>query len=355
MKLKRMMAASASLALVAVLAACGGDGGSSSSSGGGKGSVTFVGWGGTGQKALTEAWLEPFTKETGIEVVQDTPSLNSKLEQMVKSKNVIWDVMDYGAEIGLVNNPNLEKIDCSIVPCDDFKNAPFKALPQGVPMYIISFVLTYNTNKVKEAPRTRAEAMFDTKKYPGKRAINGISGTYMTLLEPALLADGVAQEDLYPLDIERALKKIETIKDDIIVYKESSECVNLVSSGEAIFGDCYNGRAKKAKDEGLPVDFIWSQQTLAADWAMIPKGAPNKENAMKLIAYMTDKKNSGRISERFAYAGANPLTKAPAGFESNSPLANMGKGEHRPIFGGLDWWPDNRSKVIERMAEWFNK
>ncbi|MGW6456781.1 extracellular solute-binding protein [Streptomyces sp. NPDC055078] len=351
MKLKRSMAFASSVALVAVLAACGGDGGSG---GGGKRTVTFAGWGGTGQEALTAAYFKPFTESTGIEVAQDKPSSTSKLEQMVKADNVIWDVMDYGSEVGLTDNPNLEKIDCAVVSCDDFKNAPFPVLPQGVPMYIISFVLTYNTDLVKTPPQTRAEALFDTKTYPGKRAINGISGTYGTLIEPALLADGVKQEDLYPLDIERALKKIETIRDDIIVYKESSECVNLVASGEAIFGDCYNGRAKLAKDEGQPVDFIWSQQTLAADYAMIPKGAPNKDNAMKLIAYMTNKENSARVSERFAYAGANPLATIPKGFEANSPLAHIGKGEHRAIYGGQEWWAAHRAEVIERMAEWFN-
>ncbi len=354
MKLKRMIATSAGLALVTALAACGGDGGGDGS-GGDAGSVTFAGWGGTGQEALTAAYFEPFTEETGIEVRQDTPSSTSKLEQMVQSGNVIWDIMDYGPEVGLRDNPNLEQIDCDIVSCEDFEDAPFPVLPQGVPMYIISFVLTYNTDLVTEAPETRADALFDTEKYPGKRAINGISGTYGTLIEPALLADGVKQEDLYPLDVERALKKIETIRDDIIVYKESSECVNLVASGEAIFGDCYNGRAKLAKDEGQPIDFIWSQQTLAADYAMVPKGAPNKENAMKLIAYMTNKENSAKVSERFAYAGGNPLSEAPAGFEDNSPLAHIGEGEHRAIYGGMDWWAENRADVIERMAEWFNE
>jgi putative spermidine/putrescine transport system substrate-binding protein len=335
---------------VGLLAACGG---APSQAGQGSGSVTFAGWGGAGQKALSAAYFEPFEKATGVKVVQDTPASISKMQQMVAAKSVVWDILDYGPDVGLTNNPDLEMIDCTIVPCADFADAPFKAFPQGIPMYISSFVLTYNTKQVTQPPRTRAEAWFDIAKYPGKRAVNGISGLFSTLIEPALIADGVKQENLYPIDLDRALRKLEEIKDHLIVYKESSECVNLVSSGEAVFGDCYNTRAQLAKDEGLPVDYIWSQQTLFAGYAMVPKGSPNKTNAMKLIAFMADRTHSSDLANHLSYGWGNPLSPAPAGSRRVTPVENMGTGGDAPGFFGNQWWIDNRATVIERMAEWF--
>ncbi|GAA1380610.1 ABC transporter substrate-binding protein [Pseudonocardia kongjuensis] len=350
--ISKLTAASCAALLGATLLACGAPPGEGADT---PGSVTFVGWGGQGQEAMTTMFFEPFSEETGIGITQDTGSSPTKLAQMVDAGQVIWDVMDYGAEIGLTDNPDLEEIDCAVVACADFDEGLFPAYPQGVPLYVLGIVLTYNTDLVTEAPQTRADALFDTTTYPGKRAFNGIGGTYTSLLTTALIADGVDQDELYPLDIERALRKIETIRDDIIVYQESSQCVNLVASGEAVFGDCYNGRAKLARDEGLPIDYIWSQQALVADYVMVPRGTPNRENAMQLVAYLTDRENSGRFSELMAYAGGNPHATVDEEFRENSPIENAGDGVHRPVPPGLDWWPDNRETVIDRMAEWFNE
>ena len=58
--------------------------------------------------------------------------------------------------------------------------------------------------------RSRWADLFDTAKIPGKRTFYKWSAP--GVLEIALLADGVAPDKLYPLDLDRAFKKLDTIK-----------------------------------------------------------------------------------------------------------------------------------------------
>ena len=48
-------------------------------------SVNFVSWGGSTQDAQKQAWADPFSKASGITVVQDGPTDYGKLKAMVES------------------------------------------------------------------------------------------------------------------------------------------------------------------------------------------------------------------------------------------------------------------------------
>ncbi len=70
-----------------------------------------------------------------------------------------------------------------------------------------STVLTYNAQKLKQAPKSWAD-FWNVKDYPGKRALRKSA---KFTLEIALLADGVKREDLYtvlatPEGVERAFR-----------------------------------------------------------------------------------------------------------------------------------------------------
>ena len=52
-------------------------------------------------------------------------------------------------------------------------------------------------------------------------------------LEIALMADGVAPKDLYPLDLDRAFRKLDEIKDHIAVWwTGGAQSTQLLESGE---------------------------------------------------------------------------------------------------------------------------
>lgn len=73
------------------------------------------------------------------------------------------------------------------------------------------------------------------------------------MLEAALLADGVPMDELYPLDLDRAFAKLDTIKDDIVWWTKGAEPSQMLSTGEADYALAWSGRIATAKDEGSPL------------------------------------------------------------------------------------------------------
>src|SRR5919107_2085623 len=80
------------LAGATLLLGTGGCGGAGSAGQG----LVFTSYGGAFQKAQSDAWLKPYSEETGTEIRQDSPTDYAKLQSMVENNQVIWDVVDVG-------------------------------------------------------------------------------------------------------------------------------------------------------------------------------------------------------------------------------------------------------------------
>jgi putative spermidine/putrescine transport system substrate-binding protein len=349
---RRTVAVLASLAATVALAACGSsDDSSSGSDSSGKGSVTFAAYGGTGQEAETKAYLDPFAEESGVKVNQDDPVSWAKVDQMVKADNVTWDVVQGGTSQGVEDNPQLEDIDCTVVDCDAFASTAFPAYKQAVPLFVFSYVLAYNKDAFdgKTAPASWKD-FFDPS-IKGQRDVMPTSSGWQGLLEAALLTDGVSRDDLYPLDVDRALKVIGRIKDQMVVMPTDDQCVNDVASGEAIMATCYNGRVGLGITSGQNIGIAWGQQIQFCDYLYIPKGTKNLENAQKLVAYIVD--NEGAIGNYIGYSGVNPTgLKSDSEFADFLPGTNAEEGDMAPIVPDLDWWNENMDATIKAVTAW---
>lgn len=351
--MRKTLAGVAVLAAAALLTACAGSGGGGGGDEGG--TVTFAGYGGVSEKAFTQAWFDPFFEETGIEVVPDSPADYARIQQMVESGQVIWDIAQVGEDIGVKTNSELlTEIDCTVVDCAAFEGGLFPVEKYGMPALVFSVVLAYNSEAFKGNEPDSWAAFFDVDKYPGKRAVFGrdAGGGLQGLLDVALIQDGVPIDELYPLDVERALAKLDTIRDHLIFYNDFGECTTLVATGEAAFGNCYNGRVKIAADEGEPVAMTWANQVQYADYLVVPKGAPNTAKAMDLLAYIGADANNGRLGEFIAYGPPNPNAAIDPAAAADLPTANDLGGDERAIKIDGDWWAENLQMVNERWAQW---
>ena len=159
-------------------------------------SMSFVSWGGTTQDAQKQAWAEPFSESSKIKVVQDGPTDYGKLKAMVESGNVQWDVVDVEADFALraASEGLLEPLDFTTIQRDRID--PRFVSDHGVGSFFFSFVLGYNEGKLGANKPVDWSALFDTKTYPGKRAL--YKWPSPGVLELALLADGVPADKLYP-------------------------------------------------------------------------------------------------------------------------------------------------------------
>jgi hypothetical protein len=186
-----------------------------------------------------------------------------------------------------------------------------------------------------------------SQKFPGQRGIRkSPSGT----LEVALLGDGVAPENLYPLDVDRALDKLDTIKDQILWWETGAQLQQQLADGEVALSSAWNGRVQKEIDAGVPVEIQWNQNLQTADYLVVPKGTAHKEEAMRLIAYCVSGQNNHRLSEYIEYAPINKesIPKVDPQVASRLPTA------HREVSVtyNAEWWDNNREAVTKRFNEW---
>jgi len=272
--------------------------------------LSFVSFGGVYQEAQRKAWLEPYTELTGVEFTEDENSSNATIKTQVESGQVTWDVVDVGNDFGLdVHKDLLEPLDFSLIPKDEL-NADLGITDYRIPDITYGVVLAYNTEVLGagNVPAGWAD-YFDTAKFPGKRGAWDYSEGGM--FEFALMADGVKPADLYPLDLERASKKLDTIKDDIVFWSSGAESQELIGSGEVAMTMIWNGRGWSAKNiDKKPVEIQWNQQIVTADYLVIPKGSPNKDAAMKFIAYTACAEHNAGPSEFIPYGPTNTKSTA---------------------------------------------
>lgn len=312
--------------------------------------LVFVDWGGTNTDARIAANVEPFEEEYDCDVTVVTPSDYSKLIAMVENGTTEWDVMNCDAYWGAFAGEQgyLEPIDYSVVT-EKIDQAAQLEYVMGAEVY--DSVLSYNSDKytAETAPQTWAD-FWDTEKYPGKRAVRQYP---VTVLEAALLADGVPMDELYPLDLDRAFAKLDEIKDDIVWWTEGAQPSQMLSTGEADLALAWSGRILTAQDEGSPVDLTYNQGLrIAAGW-VVPKGAPNKDMAMKFIEYISRAESQAAFSEKIPYGSTNADATALMSPELQQRIGQTDEQLVNETYIDNEYWAEHLTEVEERFNAWL--
>jgi len=309
-----------------------------------KGVVVVQVGGGVWADASLQAYVGPFEKETGIKVVavRDWLSL-AKLKLMVESQKVELDVgnMPWSNMIAATKAGYLERINYSVynkaelAQMDDFSKQT-----HGIGNVYYSWVMGYSTEDFppgKARPTTWAE-FWDVKRFPGSRTLragNAGSGPY----EEALLADGVPMDKLYPLDVERAFRSLSRIKPHITTWwKEGAEGQQLFADKVVVLGQVFHGRILDLRRKGVPVDIEWNQGKLSLDHWVIPKGAPNPENAQRFVEFATRARQQAAFNEGFPNGPPNR-----GAFEFIKPETAR----------TLPTYPENRKKQLVLNHPWY--
>ncbi len=339
------------IGIMGLMAACGGDEGDAT--GEEQVTISFVSWGGTFQEAETKAWLEPYMAENpNVKIVQDEPTEYAKIQAMVESGNVTWDVVDIGNDFGLGESERLcEPLDPEIVPLDELQPETLLSNGYRAPVHVYSTVVGYRPDMLDGKAPTSYADFFDLENFPGKRGCyNWVMGG---LLEMALVADGVAVEDLYPLDMDRAFKKIDTIKDKIVWWDTGAQSVQLLTDGEVSMGMSWNNRIVTAREEGSDIEIMWDQHLMMADYVMIPKGSKNVDEAMKFIGWITSAEHSADLSKYVASGpgNVNAISKADPKYAADVPTAHL----EGAIPQDDAFWGENYSKLDPDWQNWIQQ
>ncbi|QUS37193.1 ABC transporter substrate-binding protein [Falsirhodobacter algicola] len=310
--------------------------------------LVFSSWGGTTQDAQAEHWAGPFTEQTGITVLNDGPTDYGKIKAMVEAGSVAWDVADVEFDWALQAGQQglLEPLDFSVIDRDALD--PRFVSDYAVGSFYYSFVLGYNPASFgADTPASLAD-LFDTERFPGKRTFYKWSAP--GVIEAALLADGVPADELYPLDLDRAFAKLDTIKSDIIWWSGGAQSQQLIASGEAPMGLLWNGRLSALQADGLDVGIVWDQNITAADALVVPKGAPDREAAMRFIAAATAAQPQADFAAATGYAPINVDSPALMDPELRATLPDAQSAPQ--VNADMAYWAEHRDEIGTRWYAW---
>jgi putative spermidine/putrescine transport system substrate-binding protein len=353
---RRIVSAFAGVTLLALgIASCSSSSGNSDSANGNGSDLSgrdmvYASYGGTTEEYTEEAWGNPFEKASGAEVIYDSPIDLGKLRAMVQSKNVEWDLLQ-GSYMDAFA-PGYEKL-FEKTDLGDFDTSSLidgTVTDHGIGAYVLSYLIAYRTDTGrKENPKTW-EDFYDVEKFPGKRGIENADGPLV--LESALLADGVKPEDLYPLDLDRAFAKLDTIKDHIVWYDTGAQQQELLQNKTVDYLMAWNGRAYDLVAKGVPVDMSFDHQIAYMGYHLIPKGSENSDVANAFIKESLKPENQAAFAEKTAYAPVNSeaLDMIKPEVAKYIPTAE----ENADSIVRLDekYWTEHLDEVAERWSSW---
>ncbi|TXR50521.1 ABC transporter substrate-binding protein [Phyllobacterium endophyticum] len=310
----------------------------------GSGEVIVYSVGGSFTQGVRKAVFEPFTKATGIKVVDVTADFaEPQVKAMNQAGRVDWDTAFVQAQ----NYPDMHAagmftpIDYSLWDDESLKGTTeANRLSDAVVLYGSAMLLAYDERAFGgDGPKNWAD-FWDAKTFPGPRGLYAPAAKHN--LEFALMADGVAKPDIWPLTddkIDRALKKLDEIKPDVTKWwSAGGEAPQLLQNREFVMSNAFDGRVIAALNQGAKIRMVWEGAHVNYTYWTILKGGPNNANAQKLIAFV----NRATVAAAFTQA-------------SGYPGPNRNQLEHLPssLVPLLSIQPDNSQKVVIEDSNWL--
>ena len=334
-------------------------------------SLTVVSWGGSYARACVKAYHEPFTAESGIRIrLEDYNGGLAPIRAQVETGNVYWDVVDMdvadavrGCDEGL-----LEPIDAGELPPGadgapaekDF--FPGSLTECGVGTLFYSTIYAYNLERFPGARPSTLADFFDLEKFPGRR---GMRRTPQVNLEFALMADGVPMDQVYAAlrtqeGLDRAFRKLDSIKDQIVWWEAGAQPPQMLADGEVTMSTAYNGRIFNAQVlENQPFVIVWDGHVLDIGQLAIVAGSPNLEAARKFLSFATTVRSMVAVGRYISYS---PARQSGTALISTHLETGVDMRPHMPttpenLAGGLhydwQWWSDHIDEMNLRFIAWL--
>jgi len=339
--------------------------------------MTIVSWGGAYSESQKRAYHEPYSANTGVNIINDDSSAEAvaKLRAMNEAGNITWDVVDVVAadairlcDEGLALEINADE---QLAPAPDGTpaSADFGDLIVSdcfIPQIVYSTTFGYRTDLVGDTPPTDVCAVFDTETYPGMRSLEKRP---INNMEWALICDGVAFEDVYDVleteeGQEQALAKLDTIKDSVIWWSAGADTPQLLADGEVVMGSTYNGRLfSLIEEQNQPVAMLWDAQVFDLDGWIIPTGLSEErtQQALDYIYFATDTQRLADQAKYISYgparASSAPLvgTHADLGIEMAPHMPTDPENSKRTFLYNYEFWADYRDDIDAKFQAWLSQ
>ena len=342
--------------------------------------LTIVSWGGAYTTSQQKAYHDPYMQANPDVTIVNDDSANeglAKLRAQVETGNVTWDLVDMisAHAISACDEGLAEEVDPDtwLAPAPDGTPASEDFFPGTltiggtncfIPNIVYSTTFGYRTDAFEGEQPSTIQDVFDLEKFPGKRSLERRP---INNLEWALLADGVAPEDVYPTlstpeGVERALAKLDTIKEHVIWWSKGAETPQRLADGEVVMGSTYNGRLfSMIAEKGQPVAMLWDRQVFDQGGWIVPKGVKDLDAVKHYLYFATD---TQRLADQAKYISYGPARQSSASLVGTHAELGIDMKPHMPTDPNnaknsfnLDhaWWADHKAELDEVFNTWLAK
>ncbi len=329
--------------------------------------ITFTSWTGPYMRSQMLGFVRPYEKENRVRVnVEHYNGGIAEIRDQVESANVTWDVVDLtqadslrACEEGLLEDlsgislPN----GADGTPAeDDFVEGALNDCGVGVIVWGTAFA--YSNSAFGDNPPQTIADFFDTEAFPGARAIRDDP---TVIMEWALMADGVAREDVYPMletdeGVERAFDKMEDVRSGLQLWQSGREPVRMLNAGEVAMSMIWaTTGATASKEDGADFTVNMDGRVIEMDLFGIPKGSRYKDEAIEFIRYAS---STNSLANMVGFLPNGPTRKSSLSRLTDDTLAQIPNGpayeDKLSIRSDAEWWAANHSRLEEKFDIWMS-
>ncbi|MFH1154042.1 MAG: substrate-binding domain-containing protein [Pseudomonadota bacterium] len=286
-------------------------------------SITFHSWGGSTSEAFRKEAFNPFTKATGIEVVDAAfTGMDAFLTQVKASippggefnlahLSAVYDYARYtdlgfGVVLDEGKIPNLKNVMPKMV---DTLRTISKGTLSAVPYDIGQTGIAYNTEKIskEKAEKLGASLLWD-KELSGK--LGSWGGDFRTNMWYAALHTGQSPNNITRLDdVWDALKQQRGLMKKY--WASGSELMSLLANGEIYATVAWSGRVAALQKQGHPIGYLAPDNTYSwMEYIYVLKGTDLKV-AQELLNYMLEPACAIAVADAQSYPSSLDPTKIP--------------------------------------------
>jgi len=314
--------------------------------------------GGDIARAQSQAFLNPYRSYTRQTVRRiDPPAGYDALQAALESEPAPFDLVELrgvalerACRAGLLVDLDWQRL----APPEELLEPAGHRCGAGVLVHADVLAGTRKTFSGAEAPEGWA-ALWDLETYPGKRTL---PDRPRGVMEVALLADGVAADEVYERlataeGARRALRKLEAIRAHLIFHDTPGEAVARLTAGEAVLALADNGRIDAAnRYGGQALRIAWGTPLWGvASWA-IPKTSQHPADARRLISFAIQPEPQLRLPSLVAYGS----THSDA-IRQLKPWVRRWTPVHEPhmaaaLYQDPEFWVEEGARLEDLFSRW---
>ena len=328
-------------------------------------------------ETLQSEVFQHFQRDTGVRVTTIDSSDSSTLGNLVaqvSSGMPVPDIVTVNAvqarkacDEGLIDPIDataLVSMQDSNRDTSDFYHGALGECAVAVAAYAMPLV--YDSTRFSSDPPDSVTDLFNWEKYPGKR---GLNRNPKYTLPWALLAAGVSRDAIELAtvtdnDLDAAFAKLDGIKDDIEWWDSGRQAAMLLANGVVTMTPIWSPSVAALRGQVRDLDMVWTQRVAEFDYFAIPASTQRKDEALKLLAFITDVEAQVRLGRQGWGTVRSSATANLSAIYYQCPVGECpcdGTGgcskacckSQSPSLPGLNLSGDKGDAIRERFDRWL--